>query len=104
MGRTKTHKPVHAWFATLLAIALVGAGASQALGSESIDELNSNIAGARDQAQALGAQIESTTAELANTQQQAMVAAQREAQLSAVLAEGREREARLEAQVARTRD
>jgi septal ring factor EnvC (AmiA/AmiB activator) len=105
MGRTKAHiPPARATLATLVAVALVAAGAAQALGAQSIDELNSQIAGAKDQAQALGAQIDQATAELAATQQEAIVAAEREAQLSAVLAEGREREARLEAQVAETRD
>ncbi len=51
------------------------------------------------QAQALGAQIDATSAELASAQQQAIVAAQREAQLSAVLAAGEERERRLEGEV-----
>jgi septal ring factor EnvC (AmiA/AmiB activator) len=113
MGTAKTHiqapqrrrtSPIRATIAALLAVALVGAGASHALGAQSIDELNSQIAGAKDQAQALGAQIDQTTAELAATQQEAIVAAEREAQLSAVLEAGREREARLEDQVAQTRD
>ena len=74
-------------------------------GAQSIDELNSKIATARDQAQSLGAQIEATSAELRSAQAQAIAAAQREAQLNAVLARGEEREARLEAavQVARAR-
>src|SRR4051795_11755831 len=105
MGIAKTHNsPTLASLAALLAVALLGAGATQALGAQSIDELNSQIAGAKDQAQALGAQIDQTTAELAATQQQAIVAAEREAQLDAVLEAGREREARLEAEVAQTRN
>ena len=68
-------------------------------GAQSIDELNSRIAGAREEAQALAAEIESTSAELAATQERAIAAAQREAQLSEVLARGQAREARLEAAV-----
>ena len=106
MGRPKTHSssPARASIATLLASCLLAVGAGAATAEPSIDELNSRIAGAKDQAQALGAQIESAGAELAATQQEAIVAAEREAQLSAVLAEAREREAQLEAEVARTRD
>jgi len=88
--------------------ACVGAAAAAAgialcagpvLASGSIDTLNSRIAGARSQAQSLGAQIDATSSELANAQQEAIVAAQREAQLSAVLAAGEERERRLEGEV-----
>jgi septal ring factor EnvC (AmiA/AmiB activator) len=105
MGHPNRHiHPVRAAIVALLATGLLAAGGAQALGADSIDGLNSRIAGAKDQAQALGAQIDSAGAEVAATQQQAMVAAEREAQLDAVLAEGREREARLEAQVADTRD
>ena len=105
MGSSNNHiSPARALFTALLAVGLLAAGATQALGAQSIDELNSRIAGAREQAQALGAQIDSASAELAAAQRDAMAAAEREAQLSAVLAEGREREARLEADVARTRD
>jgi septal ring factor EnvC (AmiA/AmiB activator) len=107
MGYATTHNSstVRASLAALLAAGmLAGLAAIAVAASPSIDELNSRIAGARDQAQALGAQIESTSAELAATQQEAIVAAQREAQLSAVLEAGREREAALETQVARTRE
>ncbi len=108
MGHTTAENPSPArarkTIAALLATGLLAAGAAQAPAAPSIDELNSQISGAKDQAQALGAQIESTTAELAAVQEQAMVAAQREAQLSAVLEQGRERERRLETEVARTQD
>ena len=95
--------PVRTTFAALLAAGLLGLAAAGATASTSIDELNSQISGAKDQAQSLGAQIDSATAALQGAQQRAMVAAQREAQLSAVLAEGQRREAELEADVARTR-
>ena len=83
----------------LCAGAVLALGAGPSFAAQSIDELNSQIAGARQQAQALGAQIDATSAELASAQQQAIVAAQREAQLSAVLAAGEERERRLEGEV-----
>ena len=115
MGHQETEKPVPAparrrpaalaggW--TLAAgCALLSLAAATALAAPSIDELSSRIAGAKDEAQALGAQIESTTAELAAVQQEAIAAAQREAQLSAVLEQGLERERRLEAHVALTRE
>lgn len=79
-----------------LAIALpVAHSAAQQIG-----ELNSQIAGARDQAQALAAEIESAGAELAAAQERAIAAAEREAVLAEVLARGQAREARLEAAVA----
>ncbi len=83
--------------ATLLAIPVARSGA------QSIDELNSQIASAQDQASALGGAIEARTAELSAAQAQAQAAAQREAQLSAVLARGEEREAELAAQVDQTK-
>ena len=81
----------------LLAVAALGVGRS---GAQSIDGLNSRIAGAQEQAQGLGAEIERTTAALAAVQGDAVAAAAREAQLNAVLARGEEREAELEAGVA----
>ena len=87
--------------ATAIGVATLAIGATGALAKPSIDELNTRIAGARDQAQALGAEIDRTSAALAAAQQQAIVAAQREAQLSAVLEEGRAREAQLESDLAR---
>jgi peptidoglycan hydrolase CwlO-like protein len=83
--------------AAVLGALAVGVASSPA---QSIDALNSKIAGAREQAEALGAEIESASAELASVQSRAVAAAQREAQLSAVLAVGQERERRLEADVA----
>ncbi len=90
--------------ATALALLALGVAAAFALatadsGAQSIDDLNSRIAGARDEAESLAAEIESATAQLAAAQEQAIAAAQREAQLNEVLARGQEREARLEAAV-----
>ncbi|MQA75990.1 MAG: hypothetical protein GEU88_16930 [Solirubrobacterales bacterium] len=73
-------------------------------GAQGVDELNSKIAAARGQAQSLGAQIDAASAELHSAQQRAIAAAQREAQLSGLLARGEQREARLEAAVGVARD
>jgi septal ring factor EnvC (AmiA/AmiB activator) len=73
-------------------------------GAGSIDALNSRIADAKSQAQALGAQVQQTSQELAAAQSEAIAAAKREAALSAVLAQGQERERQLEAAVAEARD
>ena len=89
--------------AVLVCCGAFGLGAA-ATGAQSIDELNSKISGAKDQAQALGGEIDAASAQLAVAQQRAIDAAQREAQLSAVLAQGEEREAQLTAQVAIARD
>ena len=90
-------------------LGLIGVCAAVALpaansGAQGIAELDSQIAGAREEAEALGAEIESTTAELAAAQERAIAAAQREAQLTEVLARGEAREARLEAAVATAED
>jgi septal ring factor EnvC (AmiA/AmiB activator) len=73
-------------------------------GAGSIDELSSRIADAKAQAQALGAQVQQTSEQLAAAQSEAIAAAKREAALSAVLAQGEERERQLEAAVAEARD
>jgi septal ring factor EnvC (AmiA/AmiB activator) len=85
------------------ACCVVAVGASGSF-AQSIDELNSKIAGAKDQAQALGAQVQETSEQLAAAQQQAIAAAQREAQLIAVLAQGEERERQLEQEVGAARE
>jgi septal ring factor EnvC (AmiA/AmiB activator) len=88
--------------AALLAVAtlaVLGLGVARS-GAQGVDELNAKIAGARDEAAALGAEIEAASAQLAEAQNRAVAAAQREAELSEVLARGEEREARLEAAVA----
>lgn len=68
-------------------------------GAAGIEALNSQIADARDDAQALAQQIDSATAQLAAAQERAIAAAEEEARLTTVLERGREREARLEAAV-----
>ena len=102
-GRRLTAK-LTACAGAIAACAGIALGAGPSFAAESIDALNSRIAGAREQAQAIGAQIDATSAELASAQQEAIVAAQREAQLSAVLAAGEERERRLEGEVSVARD
>ena len=69
-------------------------------GAQSIDELNDRIEAAKAEAQALGSQIQSATDGLAAAQQQAIDAAQREAELNAVLLKGQAKERRLEVAVA----
>jgi septal ring factor EnvC (AmiA/AmiB activator) len=83
-----------------LVVLVLGVARSGAAG---IDELSSKIAGARDQAAALGAEVEAASAQLAEAQGRAIDAAEREAELSEVLARGEEREARLEAAVSAAR-
>ena len=63
------------------------------VGAQDIGTLESRIAGARDQAQGLAADIEAKTAALAGARARATAAAQREAELASVLARGRERAA-----------
>lgn len=103
MGKRQLHtsspRPSRRLLAGMLACGVLVIGASSSA-AESIDGLNSKIAGAREQAQTLGAQIDAASAQLGEAQARAVAAAQREAELSAVLARGRERELELEAAVA----
>jgi septal ring factor EnvC (AmiA/AmiB activator) len=80
----------------LIVFALALGAASS--GAQDIGALNAKIDGARAQAQGLAAEIDSASAELAATQSRALAAAAHEAELSATLARGEEREARLEAE------
>ena len=89
------------------ALALVALGAALSLpvadsGAQTVGELNSRIASAQSQAQSLSAAIDAKGAQLVAARQQAAAAAQREAQLSAVLAQGQQREAELTAKVQET--
>jgi septal ring factor EnvC (AmiA/AmiB activator) len=68
-------------------------------GAQSIDDLNSKIDAAKQEAQALGAKIDAASNQLAAVQQRAIDAAQREAELNAVLARAQAKERRLEAAV-----
>lgn len=69
------------------------------LGAQDVGALDSRIDSAQAQAQSLAAEIDSNQAALVAAQTRAAAAAAQEAQLAAVLAEGREREARLTVQV-----
>ncbi len=69
-------------------------------GAQSIDALSAKIEAAKQEAQALGSQIQSATDQLAAVQQRAIDAAEREAELNAVLLKGEAKERRLEAAVA----
>ena len=93
-------RAVRAVLTGLCLLAFAGSVLAGRSAAESIDELNTRIAGAQEDAESLGAQIEAASAELASVQQRAVAAAAREAELSAVLERGLEREARLEAAVA----
>ena len=99
----RTRRARAAALLTLATLLVLGLGVARS-GAQGIGELNSKIAGARDQASALGAEVEAASARLAEVQGRAIAAAQREAQLSEVLARGEEREARLEAAVAAAED
>lgn len=98
-GRARARIAVPLTAAALAALALAS-GVTRSDAS-SVGELSSKVAGAREQAQALGAEIDAASAQLAAAQSRAVAAAQREAELAAVLARGQERESVLEADVAR---
>jgi septal ring factor EnvC (AmiA/AmiB activator) len=108
MGTPRANKPRLRPTPLALLAALVAAVAlavpMTSSGAGSIDELNSRISDAKSQAQALGAQVQQTSQELAAVQSEAIAAARREAALNAVLAKGEERERQLEAAVAQARD
>jgi peptidoglycan hydrolase CwlO-like protein len=64
-------------------------------GATEADRLEAKLTTARDEASALSAQLQSTTAELAGAEAEAEEAAAEEEELSGLLAEGRERAAEL---------
>jgi Transglycosylase-like domain len=107
---THTRFPRALATASVATIAALGIWTAPA-GAQDVGALESKIAGARDQAQGLAAEIDAKTAALASARARAAAAAQREAQLAGVLAEGRERAAVLaervseaEARLAEARD
>jgi peptidoglycan hydrolase CwlO-like protein len=81
------------------ALTIPGTGAN----AQSISDLNSQIASAQSQAQSLAADVDAKAAQAAAAQQQAAAAAAREAELSGVLAQGEQRQAKLETRVSETR-
>jgi peptidoglycan hydrolase CwlO-like protein len=109
MGSTTRHPPPHrrrrapAIPAALAALAGVAALVIPQPSAGSVDSLNSHIADAKQQAQSLSAQVQQVSDQLSAAQGEAIAAAQREAQLNAVLAQGEERERELEAAVVETK-
>jgi hypothetical protein len=85
--------------ASVAALAALGIWSAPA-GAQDVGTLESRIAGARDEAQGLAAEIDAKTAAMASARARAEAAAQREAQLAGVLAKGRERAAELAERVA----
>lgn len=75
-------------------LAVLGATVGQA-GATEAGRLETKLAAARDEASALSAKLQSTTAEMASAEAEADAAAAREERLSGLLAEGRERAAEL---------
>jgi septal ring factor EnvC (AmiA/AmiB activator) len=84
--------------AILLAVLLVAASAEAA----DVGALRSKVERGRDEAAALGSQIRATQSRVAAAEGEAAAAASRERRLSVLLDHGRERAARLAAEVART--
>lgn len=76
----------------LLAALLLTAGKA---GATEAEKLEAKLAAARDDAGALAAELQTTTAELASAEAEAKQAAAREEELSGLLVEGRERAAEL---------
>ena len=84
------------WLLALLLVAVAPAWAAE------VDALRGKVADARDEAASLGAEIRSTQERLAATEAEANAAAERERELSELLAHGRERAARLARKVRRS--
>jgi len=82
----------------LFAVALLAVGSARAA---DVGALRDRLGGAREEATALGGQIRATQERLLATEAEAKAAAAHERRLSRLLAQGRERAARLEAKVAR---
>ena len=81
--------------------AAIGAATSSA---QSVDDLNAKISSAQGEAEALAARVDARSGELAAASERAQAAAHREAELVAVLARSREREAQLGAEAAAAED
>jgi septal ring factor EnvC (AmiA/AmiB activator) len=84
----------------LLAALFVVAGQA---GATEAEKLEAKLAAARDEASAISAQLQATTAELASAEAEAEEAAAREEELTGLLAEGRERAAELARELEATR-
>jgi peptidoglycan hydrolase CwlO-like protein len=86
---------------TVVAGALLAIGPGSA-GAQSISDLNAKIANAQSQAQSMSADVQAKADQVAAAQQQAAAAAQREAELSNLLAQGQQRSAELAVKVEQT--
>jgi len=84
--------------AALCALALLAVGSARAA---DVGALRDRVGGAREEAAALGSRIRATQERLATTEAEAKAAAAHERHLTALLAHGRERAARLAVKVAR---
>jgi septal ring factor EnvC (AmiA/AmiB activator) len=83
----------------LLAVLIAAAGSA---GATEADQLQAKLGSAREEASALSARLQSTTAELGSAEAEAEEAAGRERELATLLAEGRERAAELAAELEAT--
>ena len=81
--------------ALLCALLVIVAAAVGRAGATDAERLETKLAAARDEASALSADLQATTAELAGAEAEAEEAAAAEERLSALLAEGQERTAEL---------
>lgn len=90
--------------ALLCALLVIVAAAVGRAGATDADELETKLAVARDEASALAADLQATTAELAGAEVEAEEAAAEEKRLAALLAEGRERTAELARKLGSTED
>lgn len=90
--------------AAALLCALVVAVLAPRVGAAEIDALESKLAGARDEAGAIAAELRSSRERLATAEAEAAAAAAREERLSGLLAEGQERAAELSRELGAVRD
>jgi septal ring factor EnvC (AmiA/AmiB activator) len=89
--------------ALLCALLVIFGAAAGSAGATEAEKLQAKLAAARDEAGALSAQLQSTTAALASAEAEAEDAAAREEELTGLLAEGRERAAELARKLRETR-
>jgi len=102
MDAPRPNKLFRPRLAASLAVLACAGGVGLSVGSagaQSVGELNSKIETAEGEAQAVAADIDLKSAQLAAAQSQASAAADREQELAATLAQGQEREAQLQASV-----
>jgi len=85
----------------LVAVALLAVGSARAA---DVGALRDKVGGAQEEAASLGSEIRATQERLAATEAEASAAAARERHLTALLAHGRERAARLAAKVERSEE